>query len=182
MGGLLAAVLILNIINPYGLIASYNLDHDPRLATGVDRTYLYSSLSSDAVPVIVANISVFGEPCDQLVAPEGFPLLRRVICGAGILARSIAAGQVAAFADKSWPRSVSRVEEPLLTAARAWIRVVGKYGIATSSGVTSNSISCTACDDSLSAGHNQTVDDLHVGISGRVEIRCPAPARRRSHR
>ncbi len=66
VAGLLATVLSLNLINPDGLIASYNLTHQPGVAAEIDSAYLYRSLSPDAVPAIVGHIENSGDPCAQL--------------------------------------------------------------------------------------------------------------------
>ena len=70
VAGLLAATLILNIVNPDGLIAGYNLEHRPRSAPGVDVSYLHQGLSPDAVPAIVANIDQIGDRCAQMRVVE----------------------------------------------------------------------------------------------------------------
>lgn len=101
--GLLAAVLVLNIINPDGLIASYNLEHIPHQAAEVDRTYLYSSLSSDAVPVIVDNLAVFGDPCDQLAVLNRLPAASSSDLRSWNLSRSTAESRVSAVQQELEP-------------------------------------------------------------------------------
>jgi hypothetical protein len=66
IAGLFMAVLALNLINPDGLIASYNLEHQPSAATEIDRAYLYRSLSADAVPVLINHLEAAGNECAQL--------------------------------------------------------------------------------------------------------------------
>jgi len=66
LAGLLAATLALNIVNPDSLIATYNLERQPRLASSIDLTYLHHELSADAVPAIIANMDRLGSPCEQL--------------------------------------------------------------------------------------------------------------------
>ncbi|MCP3999219.1 MAG: DUF4173 domain-containing protein [bacterium] len=100
VAGLLGAVLLLNVINPDGLIASYNLDHEPRLVAGVDRSYLYSSLSPDAVPAIVDNLDVFGGPCDQLAVLERLPVTSSSDIRSWNLSRTTAARLVSALRDE----------------------------------------------------------------------------------
>ncbi len=66
VAGLLAGVLLLNVINPDGLIASYNLTHQPTVANQIDDAYLLTALSADAVPAIVANLDETVDPCARL--------------------------------------------------------------------------------------------------------------------
>ncbi len=104
---LLGAVLPLDAIIPDGLIASYNLDHEPRLVAGVDRSYLYSSLSPDAVPAIVDNLDVFGGAGDQLAVLERLPVTSSSDIRSWNLSRTTAARLVTALreelADKCQP-------------------------------------------------------------------------------
>ena len=95
IAGLFVMVLALNIINPDAIIASYNLDHRPRLTAGVDEVYLYDALSPDAVPVIISNIDRLADACDQLRVLDRLPTHRSQDLRSWNLARSRADGLVA---------------------------------------------------------------------------------------
>ena len=66
VGALLAVVFALNVINPDGIIAAYNLDHVAEEGPAVDTDYLAVALSADAVPAILERIELIDGPCAQL--------------------------------------------------------------------------------------------------------------------
>ena len=61
----LGIVLALNVANPDGLIASYNMTHIGNEAARVDAPYLAGSLSVDAVPAVIERLDAIEDPCDR---------------------------------------------------------------------------------------------------------------------
>ena len=66
MAALLAIALLLTVINPDRLIASYNLNNQAQSGPAVDRSYLVTALSADAVPIVLDHLDEAGDPCTQL--------------------------------------------------------------------------------------------------------------------